>query len=145
MLIIWLHLDVLSPDTWYLTPHNWHAITWYLTYAITWYWNTWPAVVQLTEYYYTWHLYYITYSWLSLLRGLDMIIILLPDIWYSSTSVLLYSCISCTHVPTLLLFLIARSYRRPAEHTAWYRNDEDVSYDHATARQILNGTKCHTD
>jgi len=25
-----------------------------------------------TGYYHTWHRYYITYSWLSLLRGLDM-------------------------------------------------------------------------
>ena len=33
------------------------------------------------------------YSWLSLLRGLGMIIILLPDIWYSWTPVLLNSCI----------------------------------------------------
>ena len=38
-----------------------------------------------------WYLYYMTYSWLSLLRGLGMTIILLPDIWYSWTSVLLYS------------------------------------------------------
>ena len=47
----------------------------------------------------SWHLYYIAYSWLLLLWGLGMIIILLPDIWYSElmyswTPVLLNSCIS---------------------------------------------------
>jgi len=47
--------------------------------------------------------------------------------------------------PALLLLLIARSYRHPAEHAVWYLDDEDVSHDHASVRQILNGTKCHTD
>ena len=39
------------------------------------------------------YLYYMTYSWLSLLQGLGMIITLLSDIWYSKTPVLLNSCI----------------------------------------------------
>ena len=46
--------------------------------------------------------------------------------------------------PALLLLLIAQSYRRPAE-PAWCRDDEDVSHDRASARRILNGTKCHTE
>ena len=48
---------------------------------------------HLTGYCYTWNLYYITYSWLLLLWGLGMIIILLPYIWYSWTPVLLNSSI----------------------------------------------------
>ena len=88
----------LIPDTWYLTPvlDMLPLYTWYLTLDI-WYltndmlsldpwhmlspstdtfdWIFW----HLTGYYYTWHLYYIAYSWLSLLRGLGMIIILLPE------------------------------------------------------------------
>jgi len=46
--------------------------------------------------------------------------------------------------PALLLLLIAQSYRRPAEH-AWCWDDEDVSYDRASVRRILNGIKCHTE
>ena len=66
-----------------------------------------------------------------------MIIILLPDIWYS--------CISCTPVsPTLILMLIAQSFWCLTEH-AWCRDDEDVSHDHASVWQFLNGTKCHTE
>jgi len=61
-------------------------ITWYLT----------PVLVMLSPVTSTldlilWHLYYITYSSLLLLRGLGMIIILLSDIWYSCTLELLYS------------------------------------------------------
>ena len=91
-----------------------------------------------------------------------MIIILLPDIWYSCISctpvllylmysctpvspVLLYSYISCTPVsPVLILLLIAQSDRRPAEH-AWCRDDEDVSHHRASVRRFLNETKCHTE
>ena len=98
---------------------------------------------HLTGYYYIWHLYYIIYSWLLLLRGLDMIIILLPDIWYSWTPVLLNSCIPYTHV-SCTVTLVARSYRRPVEH-AWRRDNKDVSHDHASVRRILNRTECHTE
>ena len=73
-----------------------------------------------------------------------MIIILLPDIWYSWTPVLLNSCIPVLMSPALLLLLIAQSYQRLAEHT-WCRDDEDVSHDHASIRRILNGTKYHTE
>ena len=108
-------LDMLLLDTWYLTLDIWHR---YLTcYHLTpdtshLVYNTWQLTCyhlldmlshgtstldlilwHLTGYYYTWNLYYIAYSWLSLLQGLDMIIILLPDIWYSWTPVLLNSCI----------------------------------------------------
>jgi len=92
-------LDLLLLDTWYLIHDIWH---WYLTcYHLTpdtWDLILWHLMVDmlspgtstldlilwnLIRYYCTWHLYYFTYSWLSLLRGLGMIIILLPDIWYS--------------------------------------------------------------
>jgi len=62
----------LTPDI--ITLDTWHAITRTSTLDLI-----------------LWHLYYITYSWLSLLRGLGMIIILLPDFWYSWTLVLLNS------------------------------------------------------
>jgi len=115
-----LVLDMLSLDTWcltldiwhrYLTCYTWHLIldTWYLTLVLdmiyltpdTWYMtldmlshstSTLDLILwHLTVYYHTWHLYYFAYSWLSLLRGLDMIIILLQDIWYSCAPELLYS------------------------------------------------------
>jgi len=41
--------------------------------------------------------------------------------------------------------LIAQSDRRPAEHAAWCRDDEDVSHNRASVRWILNGTKCHME
>ena len=90
-------LDMLSLNTWYMTPNIWHLIIDML--SLTWYPFTWYSTLDLmlwhlTGYYYTWHMYYIAYSWLSLFRGLDMIIILLPDLWYSWTPVLLNSYIS---------------------------------------------------
>jgi len=129
----------MIPDTWDLTPDDWHAITWYR--------YIWPDVV--TPDWILLHLTPILHCMFMIitLRGLDMIIILLPDIWYSYTPGLLYSW---THVspvlisPALLLLLIARSYWRPTEH-AWCRDDEDVSHDHASVWRILNGTKCHTE
>ena len=90
-------------DTWYLTPvlamlyltlDIWHrylpCYTWHLISDTgTWYVITWPDI--MTPDWILLHLYYLTYSWLSLLRGLGMIIILLPDLWYSCTPELLYS------------------------------------------------------
>ena len=92
--------------TWYLKPIPQHLIfrhqysiyvildtcSWHPVYdmlscgisTLTWHCDPWPNTTTL-------HLYYMTYSWLSLLRGLGMTIILLPDIWYSWTPVLLYS------------------------------------------------------
>ena len=105
--------------TWYLyTPDTCHAIlnTWYLTPALAMlyltldirhrYWICYhtldmlsPSTSKLalilwhlTGYCYIWHLYYIAYSWLSLLRRLGMIIILLQDFWYSWIPVLQKSC-----------------------------------------------------
>ena len=75
----------LIPDTWYLAQDNWHAITWYLTYAITCYWYTWHDAVTPD-----WILSHLTpalYLW-----GLDIIIILQLDIWYSWAPILLNSC-----------------------------------------------------
>jgi len=88
-------LDMLSPSTSTLDLILWH----------------------LTGYCYTWHLYYIAYSWLSLLRRLGMIIILLPDFWYSWTTVLLNSCTpallySWTPVIGRLLILCSWYYTR---------------------------------
>jgi len=72
----------------------------------------------LTGYYYTWHLYYIASSWLSLLWELDMIIILLPDIWYSWTPVLLNS-----YAPELLCFWTLEQgdswYHTPIDPCNW--------------------------
>jgi len=100
----------LAPGIWYtyltpnLDPNTWHAIIWYLTIDMlsldTWHMlslgiDTLDLMLwHLTGYYYTWHLYYIVYSWLSLLQGPDMIITLLP----SGTPELLNSCVSCTHI-----------------------------------------------
>jgi len=111
MLITWHWYVIL--DTWSLTLDIWH---WYLTcYHLTpdiWHliYDTWQLTCyhlldmlshgtsildlilwHLTGHYCTWHLYYIAYSWLSLLRELGMIIILLPDLWYSCAPELLYS------------------------------------------------------
>ena len=140
-------VNYLTPICLYLTLDIWH---WYLTcYHLTP--DIWHLTIDMlslgtdtldlmlwhhTGYYYTWHLYYIAYSWLSLLWGLDMIYYT-TTIWYSWTRVspVLMS-------PVLLLLLRARSYQRPAKHAAWCQDDEDVSYDHVSVRWILNGTKC---
>jgi len=77
-------LDVLSLDTLYLTPDIWHLIidmislTWH---AITWNWHIWPDIVTPD-----WILLHLTpvlhgIFMIITLRGLDMIIILLPDIY----------------------------------------------------------------
>ena len=104
-------LDMLSLDTWYLTPDNWHAITWYLTYAITWYWHIWPDIVipdwillyltpvlpcifmiiTLRE---TWHDYYIVTRYLVLLNSCaPESCILEPlkqgDSWYYTPNIIL--------------------------------------------------------
>jgi len=70
----------LTPDM--ITLDTWHAITGT---------GTLDLILQ--------HLYYIAHSWLLLLRRLGMIIILLLDIWYSWTPLLLNSC-----TPELLYF-----------------------------------------
>ena len=120
---------MLSLDTWYLTHNIWHRyLTCYHLTPDTWHliYDTWQLTCyllldmlshgtstldlilwHLTGYYYTWHLYYFAYSWLSLLRRLGIIIILLPNLWYSWTPILMYSwtpvllnsCIPYTHVP----------------------------------------------
>ena len=71
--------------TWHLhlTHGIWYVFMWYKYLDLT----SWP----LTGHYYPWYLYYMIYSWLSLLRGLGMTIILLPDTWYSCTPELLYT------------------------------------------------------
>ena len=92
-----LIFDMLLLDIWHLTIDMLSLDTWHMLSLGT---NTLELMLwRLIGYYYTWYLYYIVYSWLSLLRGLDTIIILISDIWYSWTPVLLNSCISCTHVP----------------------------------------------
>jgi len=140
-----LVLDMLSLNTWSLTPETWHLTidmlsldTWHMLSPGT---NIFDLILwHLTGYYYTWHLYYITYSWLSLSPWHD---------YYTATRhlVLLYSWTPVSPVlisSALLLLLIARSYRRLIEY-AWCRDDEDVSQDHASIRRILNETKCHTE
>jgi len=112
--------------TWYLTPvlamlhlslDIWHRYLPCYTWRLTCYHSfdmlspgtsIFDMILwHLTGYYYTRHLYLFAYSWLSLLWGLGMIIILLPDIWYSWTLVLLNYCIpkplekgdSCYYTP----------------------------------------------
>ena len=84
----------------------------------------------------TWHNYYIVTRHLVLLNSCT------PELLNSCTSELLYPLYLCP--PALLLLLIAQSDRRSAEH-AWCRDDEYVSYNRASVRRILNGTKCHTE
>ena len=77
---------------WYLIYGTWYLTldTWYLTLALN---MLSPGISSLdlilwhlTGYYYTRHLYFLAYSWLSLLRGLDYYII-------TKHLVLLNSCI----------------------------------------------------
>jgi len=86
-IILWLciqlnwhqHIKYLTLilDTWYLTYDIWHRTIDMLSLVT----DTFNLMLwHLIGYYYTGHLYYIAHSWLSLLWGLDMIIILLPDI-----------------------------------------------------------------
>ena len=106
-----LVLDMLSLNTWSSIPETWHLIidmlsldTWHMLSPHT---NTFDLILwHLIGYYYTWYLYYIAYHDYHFYRDLDMIIILLSDIWYSWTPVspLLMSY-------ALLLLLIARSYQ----------------------------------
>ena len=77
---------------------------------------------HLTCYCHTWHLYYMAYSWLSLLWGLG--IILLPNIWYSWTPVLLNFCISCTHVPCMVT--LVNSTVIPASGRAFRCRDDEM-------------------
>ena len=95
LMCLYLTCYHLTPDIWYLTPDDWHAITWY--------WYTWPDVVTLD-----WILLHLTpvlhcILMIITLRGLDVIIILLPDIGtpellYPWTYILLNSYIPYTHV-----------------------------------------------
>ena len=53
----------LTPDTWYLTLDMLSLDTWHMLSPGT---DTFDMILwHLTGYYYTWHLYYIAYSWLS--------------------------------------------------------------------------------
>jgi len=118
-------------DTWQLTCYHlildicYHLVQIHLTWCC----DTWLDIIT------TWYLYYIAYSWLSLLRGLDMIIILLPSstpkFLYSWTPVLL-PVSPVLMSPVLLLLLIEQSYRRPVEYATWCWDDKDVSHDHAS-------------
>ena len=77
----------LTPDTWHLIYDSWRLTCYHLVLAhLTWYCDTWLILLHLT----------------LVLHGILMIItfmgtwhdiILLPDIWYSWTPVLLNSCI----------------------------------------------------
>ena len=82
-------------DSWYLTPDIWHLIfdTWQLTcYHLLDMLSHGTSTLDLIFWHLTGlllHLHYNVHSWLPLLRGLGMIIILLPDILYFWTPVLL--------------------------------------------------------
>ena len=96
MLFMTLALGIYT-GTRYMDPvleiwHTWHLhLTHGIWYAFMWYKYLDLTSRLLTGHYHPWCLYYMTYSWLSLLQGLGMTIILLPDIWYSWTPVLLYN------------------------------------------------------
>jgi len=92
--VVWsLYLNVLLYFPWHLTPDIWYLIldiisldTWHMLSLGT---DTFDIISwHLTGFYYTWHLYYIASSWLSLLRGLDMILYCYQT---SDTPELLYS------------------------------------------------------
>jgi len=115
-------LDMLLLDTWYQTLDIWHRYltcyhltpdTWYLiydTWQLTWY----HLILDICYHLILIHLTWCCDTWLDIITpdtcitlhiqdyhyygDLDMIIILLSDIWYSWTLVLLNSCIPCTHV-----------------------------------------------
>jgi len=106
-----------DPDTCLATHTTWHWTlildTWhlFLTYGIcyTFMWYKYLDLTSwlLTGYYHPWLPDYMTYTWLSLLRGHDMIIILLlPDIWYSWTPVLLYTWTPEIGRPLTLLLIL---------------------------------------
>ena len=99
-------------NTWHLTLGTCHVIlnTWHLTPVLDMSYLTPDPNTQYMTYFHVVQVhwldivtldrtlpplipYYMTYSWLSLLRGLGMTIILLPDVWYSWTPVLLNPCI----------------------------------------------------
>jgi len=116
-------LDMLSLDTWYLTADIWHltvdmlSLTWHMLSPGTITLNL--ILRHLTGYYYTWHLYYMAYSLLSLLRESWHDYYTASDIWCSCTPELLYSWTLISLVfmsPTPLLLLIEQSDRHPAEH-----------------------------
>ena len=122
-------LDMLSLNTWYPIPDIWHLIIGMLSL------DAWHMLSldtdrldlmlwHLTGYYYTWHMYCIAYSWLSLYRDLTWLLYCYQT---SGTPELMYPWTPVSHVlmsPALLLLLIARSYWHPTGH-AWCRDDED--------------------
>ena len=79
----------LAPGTWYLILDTWHNITWYLTHAITWYWYIWHNIV--TPDWILLHLAPVLHCLFMIITftGTWHDIILLPDIWYSWTSIFL--------------------------------------------------------
>ena len=81
----------LIPDTWYMTLDNWHTITHLTCYHLILVHSTDIVIPD-------WILLHLTpvlpcIFMIITLTGLGMVIILLPDIWYSWTPVLLNSCI----------------------------------------------------
>ena len=128
-----LDIYYLTPDTWHMISDTgtWHVFTWHLI-PDTWYmtFDNWHAITHLTCYHLVlvhltdivtpdWILLHLTpvlpYIFMIItLRELGMIIILLPDIWYSWTSVLLNFCIleslkkgdSWYYPPNIVLLLI---------------------------------------
>ena len=109
---------IYDSGTWYLHRHSiyrpgtWYVIfvtcTWHIVYDMlscgtntwTWHFDPWSDITTPDT------CIYMTYSWLSLLRGLGMTIILLQDIWNSWTPVLLYTWTpEIGRLPTLPLIL----------------------------------------
>ena len=83
----------LTPDTWHLLYYTWQLTCYHSLDMLSHGTSTLDLMLWLLTGLLL-HLYYNVYSWLQLLRGLGMIIILLQDIWYSWTHMLLNSCAS---------------------------------------------------
>ena len=85
--LVLLHLS-LDIRHWFLICHTWHLLlTHGIWYAFMWYKYLDLTLWLLTGHYHTWYLWHIHgYHFYG-----DLIIILLPYIWYSWTPVLLYT------------------------------------------------------
>jgi len=141
-------IDMLITWPWYVyTWHDpshlisdtgtWHVITWHLI-SDTWWLICYHLILDICYHLVLTHLTWYCDTWLytitpdtcttlhihdyNFYMDLDMIIILLPDIWYSWTLALLNSYIPCTHVPctvTLVNSMVKLVSDRACLVTGW--------------------------
>ena len=94
---------ILTPGIWHMLTLSWYAFMWYKHLDLT----SWP----LTGHYHPWYLYYLAYSWLSLLRDLAWLLYyyqifgtpVLLNLW---TPEPLKKGDSWYHTPDIILLLI---------------------------------------